>query len=86
MKRKNQLIENLQKQVAELKKENQKLRKRLNENEISSSIDIKSRISRIKYIKEQTNCSLRTAVEADNRHGSDIIGSITWAKNNKVNN
>ena len=84
MKRKNQLIENLQKQVAELKKENQALRKKLNENEILVNVDIKSRINRIKYIKEQTNCSLKTALEADNRHGSDIIQAITWVKNNEL--
>ena len=84
MKRKNQLIENLQKQIIELKKENQELRKKLNENEISINVDIKSRINRIKYIKEQTNCSLRTAVEADNRCGSDVIQAITWVKNNEL--
>ena len=76
MKRKNMLIENLKRENARLRKENAELKAKLK----TSDFDINSRLSRLKYIKDETGCSLRIAVEADNLWRENIGKSIEYAK------
>ena len=76
MKRKNQLIENLKKENARLKAENAELKAKLK----TPDFDIGSRLSRLKYIKEQTGCSLKIACDADTLWGQSIDKSIKYAQ------
>ena len=76
MRRKNQLIENLKEENARLKAENIELKAKLK----IPDFEISSRLSRIKYIKEQTGCSLKIALDADNLWGQNIDKSIKYAQ------
>ena len=76
MRRKNQLIENLKEENARLKAENIELKARLK----IPDFEISSRLSRIKYIKEQTGCSLKIALDADNLWEQNIDKSIKYAQ------
>lgn len=76
MKRKNMLIENLKRENARLRKENTELKAKLK----TSDFDINSRLSRLKYIKNETGCSLKIAVDADNLWGENIDKSIKYVQ------
>lgn len=79
MKRKNQLIEKLYKRIADLEAENEILKDRLQNSTATWTTEPPTKLEKIKYIKEKTNCDLRTAVDAQNMFYDNISDAVQYA-------
>lgn len=79
MKRKNQLIKNLYKRIADLEAENEMLKHRLKNSNSVYGIEQLTNLEKIRYIKEKANCDLRTAVNAQNMFSNHISDAVQYA-------
>ena len=79
MKRKNQLIEELYKRIADLEAENEMLKDRLKNSNSVYGIEPFTKLEKIRYIKEKANCDLRTAVDAQNMFCNNVSNAVQYA-------